>query len=204
MNEAGATRGPYSNGVARRAQIVAAAAGVFARYGYRSGTLRQIALEVGVTPAALTRHFDNKEDLLTSVVTYWRQQTDLLIDPNAEGIEFFGQLRGLVRFHVDNRGYLELFLALSIEAVDTAHPAAAFIRERYAQTLARFSRHLRLAIAHGDARPMTDAEIDFECRSLIAYLDGIELQWLLNPAIDLVDNVDRHLDNAVASWGATS
>ena len=51
-------RGPYQKGIRRRREIVDAASRIFARYGYGGGSLRQIADDVGVTPAALARHFE--------------------------------------------------------------------------------------------------------------------------------------------------
>lgn len=203
MTEVRTRRGPYRSGIARRRQIITTAAEVFATYGYRSGSLRQIATAVGVTPAALTRHFDSKEDLLTGVLEYWREQTDKLADPHAAGVDFFNGLRRLVNYHVDHPGYLELFLTLSTEATDPNHPAAAFIRNRYDRTVSDFSAQLTLAVNAGDVRPMSATEIDQQCRALIAYMDGIELQWLLNPAIDLPAQFGQHLDRVLASWRST-
>jgi AcrR family transcriptional regulator len=202
MSESRASRGPYRTGVARRRQIIASAAEVFAAVGYRSGSLRQIAHEVGVTPAALTRHFGDKEALLTAVLEYWREQTDLLRDPDASGLEFFDGLRRLVRYHVDHPGYLELFLTLSNEATDPSHPAARFIRQRYDSTVADFRAQLAAAVEAGELRRMDDTEIEHECRALIAYMDGIELQWLLNPAIDLVRQFDQQLAVTLRRWGS--
>jgi len=201
MTEARAIRGPYRSGIARRRQIVRAAAEVFAAEGYRGGSLRQIAQEVGVTPAALNRHFERKEDLLTAVLEYWRDETALLIDDTAEGIDYFTGMRNLVAYHVGHRGYLELFLALSTEAVNPDHPAADFIRRRYDGTVATFSGHLAHAVDRGDVRTMDAAEIDRESRALIAYLDGIELQWLLDPTLDLLAHFDHHLHGMLESWG---
>ncbi|MDT0142391.1 TetR/AcrR family transcriptional regulator [Microbacterium sp. PRC9] len=200
MTEERTRRGPYRSGIARRRQIITTAAEVFATYGYRNGSLRQIATAVGVTPAAVTRHFDGKEDLLTGVLQYWREQTDQLRDPDATGLDFFNGLRNLLRYHVDHPGYLELFLTLSTEATDPNHPAAEFIRKRYDDTVSDFGAQLTLAIDAGDARPMSEGEIDQQCRALIAYLDGIELQWLLNPTIDLAAQFGHHLDGVIASW----
>lgn len=201
MTETRAVRGPYRSGIARRAQIIHAAAEVFATNGYRGGSLRQIAQEVGVTPAALARHFERKEDLLTAVLEYWREQTDRLIDDTAVGVDYFTGLRRLVAYHVDHRGYLELFLTLGTEAVNPDHPAADFMRRRYDTTVSTFSRHLAHAVEGGDVRAMDATEIDRESRAFIAYLDGIELQWLLEPTLDLRDHFDHHLADTFRSWG---
>jgi AcrR family transcriptional regulator len=202
MSEARSVRGPYRNGIERRQQIVEKAAEIFATYGFIGGSLRQIALEVGVTPAALSRHFDSKEDLLTGVVEYWRERTERVTDPEARGLDFFEQLRKIVSYHVEHPGYLELFLTLSTEATDPRHPAASFIRDRYARTLEAFCEELKRAVDAGAARQMTSDEIEFECRAMIAFMDGIELQWLLDDTVDLQTSFDRYLAACYLRWGA--
>ncbi len=54
----------------RRANIVRAAADLFARQGYRATTVADISLAVGLSPSAggLYRHFGSKEALLDAVV----------------------------------------------------------------------------------------------------------------------------------------
>ena len=69
-------RGPYRSGIKRRREIIDAASLVFARYGYAGSSLRQIADDVGVTAAAFTRHFGNKEGLLQAVIEHWERKTN--------------------------------------------------------------------------------------------------------------------------------
>lgn len=193
-------RGPYKNGILRRHQIIATASEVFATYGYRAGSLRQIAQRVGVSPAALVRHFDSKEDLLVGVLEYWAEQTSLISGTDREGLNYFEGLRSVMRYHVEHRGFLELFLTLSAEASNPEHPAAGFIRDRYAETLTRFTRNLAIAAERGDIRPHDEAEAEAECRTLISVMDGLELQWLLDPDVELVPTFDRHLDLTLSHW----
>src|ERR1700722_3397963 len=80
-------RGPYQKGIRRRREIVDAASRIFARYGY-GGSLRQIANDVGVTPAALARHFGNKYGLLQAVLTHWEDDDAHHFD-GARGLEDF-------------------------------------------------------------------------------------------------------------------
>src|SRR5690606_20984100 len=61
-------RGSYPKGQARKQQIVDVALAVFARSGYHSGSLREIARRVGLTPAGVMHHFASKEELFTEVL----------------------------------------------------------------------------------------------------------------------------------------
>src|SRR5215472_4928396 len=52
----------------RRAQILRAAMDCFAARGFRGTTTRDIATRVGITEAALYRHFPSKEALYAAIV----------------------------------------------------------------------------------------------------------------------------------------
>src|SRR5438270_12053503 len=64
-------RGPYRTGIESRARIVAAAVDVFGRYGFKGGTLQQVAEAVGMTAGAITKLFGTKEQLLIAVLQHW-------------------------------------------------------------------------------------------------------------------------------------
>jgi hypothetical protein len=100
----------------------------------------------------------------------------------------------------DHRGFIEPFLTLATEASDPGHPARDYIVNRYEGFREEVSGHLREAIAKGEVLPLSDSEIESEVRGVIALLDGDEIQWLLNPDIDLVRLVSTHLDVVLARW----
>src|SRR5262249_15570698 len=52
----------------RREQILAAATGAFARAGFTTTSLDDIAAEAGITRVILYRHFDSKADMYRSVL----------------------------------------------------------------------------------------------------------------------------------------
>lgn len=58
-----------SDGERTQAAIRDAAVNLIARYGYEAVSMRQLAAEVGVQPAALYRYFPTKEDLLYDLMT---------------------------------------------------------------------------------------------------------------------------------------
>src|SRR5687768_11829323 len=61
-------RGSYAKGQAKRQEILDAALVVFGRSGFHSGSLREIAKRVNLTPAGLMHHFSGKEELFTEVL----------------------------------------------------------------------------------------------------------------------------------------
>ena len=53
----------------RQAQVLAAAAVAFARGGFASTSMDDVAVEAGITRLIVYRHFDSKEDLYRAVLT---------------------------------------------------------------------------------------------------------------------------------------
>lgn len=194
------TRGPYKTGVRRREQLIAVAMDVFAEHGYAGGSIRVIADRAGVSHATLIQHFGSKEGLLTAVLQEWDRRTvrDGLAD--VRGLDYVRRLPRTMAAHQRTRGLLELFTTIAAEASGPDHPAHAFIQRRYERNLATLAGHLREAVAAGDIAPMTELEAETEARLLTAVLDGIGLQWLLNPSTDVAASVSLYVERAIASW----
>lgn len=199
---AAASRGPYRTGIRRREQILAAAIKVFGENGYAGGSIRSIAERVGVTHASLLQHFGTKEGLLMAVLEEWDRQTvaDSLTD--VTGLNYFRQLPDVMKKHLGNRGLLELFTTIAAEASNPEHPAHRFIQDRYAANLATLALNLQQAIDAGDAAPLTATEIRSEVRLVTAVLDGIGLQWLLDPTTDVTASVETFINRTLAAWRA--
>ena len=192
-------RGPYRTGIKRRREIVDAASRIFARYGYAGGSLRQIAGDVGVTPAALARHFDNKYGLLQAVLTHWEEENDHWFD-GARGVEYFRRLPKLVEFHTSEPGLIELLLTVATEASDPQHPARAWAVARYDHTIQIGIGYLREARELGEIGAMDDAQIELEARGVYALMDGMQLQWLLNPSLPVAKLFKDQLDLVLQRW----
>ncbi|MEA3342343.1 MAG: TetR/AcrR family transcriptional regulator [Chloroflexota bacterium] len=52
---------------ARRAEILAAAAVVFAEKGYQQATVKEIAARAGISPGTIYLYFDSKRDILSTI-----------------------------------------------------------------------------------------------------------------------------------------
>jgi AcrR family transcriptional regulator len=194
-------RGPYRKGVRRRKEIVQAASEVFAEFGYSGGSIRTIADRVGVSPATLIQYFGSKHQLLAAVLQDWNDRRDDRVPAGSlRGLAYFDSLRDLMRFHVSHRGLVELFLTMTAEASSPTHPARTFIQDRYATSVADCCRHLGEAVGDHEISSLTPIETEREVRTLFAVMDGLELQWLLDPATDMVDMFDHYLDSTIERW----
>ncbi|WP_028270758.1 MULTISPECIES: TetR/AcrR family transcriptional regulator [Arthrobacter] len=195
------TRGPYRTGIRRREQLVGIAMDVFGEYGFAGGSIRTIAEQAGVNHATLIQHFGSKEGLLTAVLEEWDRRTVENGLTDVSGLDYFRRLPDVMAAHQNYRGLLELFTTIAAEASNPAHPGHAFITQRYATNLATLAAHLREAVEAGDIAPLSPAQIEVEVRLLTAMMDGIGLQWLLNPGTDIRSSVSTYVERAIAAWG---
>jgi len=186
------TRG-YAKGRATRRQIVEEATALFAEVGYRSASLREIAARCGISHTGLLHHFPSKQLLLAAVLER-RDEVDRewLELERGEGVEALARLVALVERNAQRRNIVELFTTLSAEATSSAHPGHRYFVDRYRETTARFSQ------AYGEARQagalLDGIDPDSAGRQLAALMDGLQVQWLLDPASDMPRLVREHVE----------
>jgi AcrR family transcriptional regulator len=175
-----APRGAYAKGVARRQEILDRAIEVFARRGSDRTSLRAIADEVGVTHAALRHYFGSLEELLVAV--YRESERHEVAhdahDPDATPIEL---MRDWTESNREVPGLVQLYSTLVATALEEGHPVAReFATERFARTRAELAERVRHNQAEGRLR--ADADPDAVAALVVAASDGLQTQWLLDPA----------------------
>ena len=81
-------------------------------------------------------------------------------------------------------GIVQVYTVLSAESVTEEHPAKEFFQERYRVLRGEVDEAFRELCAQED---VTDpVAIDKASAAILAVMDGLQLQWLLDPtAIDL-------------------
>lgn len=175
-------RGSYAKGQARRQRIVDEALVVFARSGFHSGSLREIAKRVGLTPTGLMHHFASKEELFTEVIRQRDERIRIAAGDPAEHT-VIAQAAKVVAYNQEWRGLTSLFATVSAEATDTEHPAHDEFAERYRTSAAVVTPLLRAAQEAGEVSPDLDPEL--ASRLISAVMDGMQVQWLLDESVDM-------------------
>jgi len=167
----------------RRAEIVAAALEVFAERGYRGGSLAAVGERVGLTQQGVLHYFPSKDALLTDVLRL-RDALDGS-DPAGTGTDHGdagpGGLAGveaLVARNVGRPGLVQCFTVLAAESVTDQHPAHDFFADRYRALRPQLAALLRAEL--GDPGP-SGLTADQASALLIAVMDGLQQQWLLDP-----------------------
>jgi AcrR family transcriptional regulator len=159
-----------------REEIVAAAISLFARRGYRGTTVAAIAEAVGVTDASVLHYFENKSAILDASLEddgVATQELLAMLEPG--GVETLRRLAGWGARMEANPETTRLQLVLSAEAL----MEGAELHERYVTRISYLRRNVSKAIQRGiDAGEIrADADALHEATALIAFLDGIRLQW---------------------------
>ncbi|MGC5221358.1 TetR/AcrR family transcriptional regulator [Micromonospora sp. DT81.3] len=190
-------RGEYAKTSAKRTAILDAALEVFAESGYRSGSLRDVAVRVGMSEAGLLHHFPSKVKLLEAVLDRRDDLSRGMVDVDApDGAAALRGLVDLARHNASVPGVVELFCILSAEATSPDHPAHEYFSRRYVFTrgmvqtaLEKLGRDGRLAEGVDPARAAVAA---------IALWDGLQVQWLLDrTVVDMSDELRRFFSGFV-------
>ncbi|WP_426322082.1 TetR/AcrR family transcriptional regulator [Microbacterium sp. E-13] len=201
MTEGGTgRRGSYAKGVAKREEILERALDVVAREGYRGASVKEMADAAGLSQAGLLHYFDSKEELFTEIL---RKRDELDSARLGLGGDLSRGLNGpadrevrdlradylsVIRGNAEVPGLVHLFARLSVDAADPEHPAHRFFSTR--------GRNLRgffaAVVAEGQsAGRITDrVDADTLARLFQAVADGIQLQWMLDPEVDMAATVD--------------
>lgn len=170
----------------KRTEILQAAIETFGAKGSTNGTLADIAEQVGMTHAGVLHHFGSKQKLLLEVLAY-RDESDVeeLVDQHIPGgPELFLHLVRTAYANALRPGIVQVYAVLSSESVTDDHPARAFFENRFRV----LRQDVRAAFEELCAQEgVTDrSRVDTACASILAVMDGLQLQWLLDPtAIDL-------------------
>ena len=172
---------PREETLLRRTRILDAASEVFGERGYVKGSLADIAERVGMTHAGVLHHFGSKDQLLLAVLAH-RDATDVahLEEKHIPaGLDLFKHLVRSAELNEGRAGIVQAFTVLAAESVTDDHPAKDFFLERY-EALRTDIRAALVEICSADDPP-AEGDIDKATASIIAVMDGLQVQWLLAP-----------------------
>ena len=181
MSTTGRERGGYAKGRERRDAILVAANEVFATRGFRGASLATIAKRVGMSEPGLLHHFASKEELLLELLKLRDQHDDERIaEARAAHAHVLDVVLELCRQNEERPGIVRLFTILAAESVDDDHPAHDWFLARYGDR----RRPLADALANAQRDGTVDAGLDPQAvaSQILAMFDGLQLQWLLDPA----------------------
>jgi AcrR family transcriptional regulator len=172
----------------KRTEILRAAIETFGTKGSVNGTLNDVAEQVGITHAGVLHHFGSKQNLLLEMLEF-RDRDDvahLASRRIPDGPALFAHLVATAQRNAQREGIVQVYTVLSAESVTDEHPAKSFFEERYRTLRGEVADAFRaLCAQEGVTEPATIAKAS---ASILAVMDGLQLQWLLEPdAVDLAE-----------------
>lgn len=172
----------FAKGEDRRQRILAVAERLLARNGWRSTSLAQIAREAGVTPAGLLHHFESKEQLLNAVLDARDADDDAHADRSGDLIT---ELTRVPKRFERSPELVGTFMVLLAENLAPDAPLHDRLHQRY-RAAADIIKDL---IARGQQKGLYRKDFDAATKAteILAFINGMEIQWLLDPSIPLTE-----------------
>jgi AcrR family transcriptional regulator len=145
---------------------------------------------VGLSQAGLLHYFESKEELFVEILRKRDATDQARMAPPAEpgGIpDMRGGFVQVMRHNADVPGLVQLYARLSVEATDPEHPAHDYFIER-----TRALRETIAATVEGGADTGGLSATTY-ARVLQALADGLQVQWLLEPDLDMASVIEEFL-----------
>jgi AcrR family transcriptional regulator len=192
MARTGKPRGPYANTPIQQEKILRGALEYFGQFGYWGSSMRDIAGHIGMSQASMRHYFATKTELLTAVLEERDQISQEVIRKAEIYNEYFvDAIAQIVIDNVEQPNIVRLFTTLSAEATNEEHPAHPFFAERYRRVAESISTLLSKAAQVGEISPAV-ATAD-SARVVLSVMFGLQVQWLLDPSIDMADLFKKFL-----------
>ena len=178
---------PYATllakGEDRRQRILEVAQRLLTRNGWRNTSLAQIAKEAGVSPAGLLHHFESKEQLLHAVLDVRDADDDAHAD-RASG-DLVAEIAQVTdRFHRSPE-LVGTFAVLLVENILPDAPLHDRLLRRYKDAVGIVADHIRRGQL--DGRYRADVDPDVKAVEILAFINGMETTWLLDPSVPLTE-----------------
>lgn len=183
---AGSALGPRARRSAlRRKEILESAVRTIGLRGYAGATLAAIAEDVGISAPSLLHHFRNKQSLLIELIDY---RDDLSRQIGGTSFDSGGQaaldhLGDTAAANAASRGLTQLYAVLLGESITEDHPAQSYFRRRLSGLRGMVSDAILTAIADPT---VPEADVLETAAAIVAVMDGVQYQFLLDPdAVDM-------------------
>jgi AcrR family transcriptional regulator len=181
---------------ARRAAILAAAAGAFAERGFADTAMDDVAAAAGITRLIVYRHFESKEDLYAAVLQRVRdrlaEELALAAGPRGENVA----VRALLAVARTDASGLTLLLRHA-----PREPQFASYANEFREQMIAYSE-LLMAEAHAPTRVRTR----WAAETLVSFVLDALLHWIEDGEPDrdgeFVARVDASLPALVSAWAS--
>ena len=230
---------PRAGSEDKRARILNEAVVLFGEHGYAGTSLADIANAADISKAGLLHHFSSKDELFCKVLERRDREDALSIlveSPAVDGdavevpVDTVGNLDTLdvagasdldgnpwalleryielLERNVAHRDLTAIYTATAVSVLDAAHPAHRWMANHLNSAVERFESSFEAGKAAGLVDPQMPSRL--VARSLVALIDGLQLQWLCSTtpgtaaaeslSTDLVAEIRLYADCLRSQW----
>lgn len=192
----GASEEPWSP--RSRLQILEATITVLRRFAFHEANYDLVATTAGVPPVEVLDAFPTWESLLVATLDLWNGRRMTPILPVAEHQGAVAFLRGLVRANIDDPALMRVLSATVNIAATPGHPMAPHLHDAW--------RHFHMMVMkqlHTDIRVGREPDTMEPARGaeqLIALYEGLQLQSMVRPGMNMLDAYDRAVTRLRDGW----
>ena len=169
----------------RRQQILDAAAACFARGGFHRTTMQDICSEAELSPGAVYRYFQSKEDIIQAMCSRGHEEDAETIREAMELNDTAAIMDELTRIFfagIEDREFCALMVELISEAKHNK-PIGESVLEGWYAIFEPLSGLVRKAQERGEINP--ELEPAAVTRVMLGVYQGLVLQHLLEPGMDV-------------------
>lgn len=177
---------PYATllakGEDRKQRILQVAERLLARHGWRNTSLAQIARAAGVTPAGLLHHFESKEQLLNAVLDARDADDDSHADRSGDLVTEICRVAERFDRAPELVGTFTVLLVENIAPDAPLHDRLLTRQREAVKIVAQLIENGQRA-----GRYRTDFDAAIKAVEILAFINGMETAWLLDPSIPLAE-----------------
>ena len=184
-----------------RVRIVEAAIEAYREHAFHETTAAVVAERAGLTVADVVAHFPVWDGLVMAAVDRWNSQRMHTVSPLMATQGTVAFLRGIVAQNVADPALMRLLTALLNIAATPNHPMAPLLHHEWNKF-----HHLVMASLQSDIREGREPESMEPARGaeqLIALYEGLQMQSMVRPGMDLLEAYDRAITRLRAGWAHT-
>ncbi len=230
---------PRAGSEDKRARILNEAVVLFGEHGYAGTSLADIANAADISKAGLLHHFSSKDELFAKVLERRDREDALSIlveSPAVDGdavevpVDTVGNLDTLevaavsdldgnpwalleryielLERNVAHRDLTAIYTATAVSVLDAEHPAHRWMANHLNSAVERFESSFEAGKTAGLVDPKMPSRL--VARSLVALIDGLQLQWLCSTtpgtaaaeslSTDLVAEIRLYADCLRSQW----
>lgn len=171
----------------RKALIMLTALGLFAKNGFHGTTISSIARKAGISKGLLYNYFENKNDLIKTIIYSGLDKIDRLMDPDKDGVLTGDEMEYFLDRFFDmlqnDTSFWKLYFTLLVQ-----EPIIKLVEERLAEYV---KKYIQLLTAYFKANEFEDPYT--EALMFGSMLDGIAINYIANSELFPVEKIKEKI-----------